>query len=51
MKAGDLDLRQKPFFLNDGAIIGVRICYENTTEDDFQTDADLIAKSEFNLLK
>jgi hypothetical protein len=51
VKAGNMDLRKFPHFLNDGDIIGVRIGAENTNqEDDFQTDADLIAKSEFNLI-
>lgn len=52
VKAGNMDLRKFPHFLNDGDIIGVRIGAENPNkEDDFQTDADLIAKSEFNLIK
>jgi hypothetical protein len=45
-------MRKYPWFLNDGDIIGVRVERENIDKsDDFQTDADLIAKADFNLLK
>jgi hypothetical protein len=52
VKAGNIDLRLYPWFLADGDIIGVRIERDNTdAQDDFQTDADLIAKADFNLIK
>ena len=48
VKAGNMDLRKYPHLLADGSIIGVRIDKENVDKnDDFQTDADLIAKAEF----
>ena len=46
-----MDLRRFPVFLQDGDIIGVRVerdIKEGET-DDWQTDADQIAKEEFNL--
>ena len=52
VKAGNIDLRKYPFFLADGAIFGFRLDKDNGDKsDDFQTDADLIAKAEFNMLK
>mmetsp|Transcript_2324 Transcript_2324/g.3971 ORF Transcript_2324/g.3971 Transcript_2324/m.3971 type:complete len:136 (+) Transcript_2324:222-629(+) len=49
VKLANLDLRKYPVFLQDGDIIGVRLERENPDKtDDFQTDEDLIAKSEFN---
>ena len=43
-------MRKYPWFLSDGDIIGVRIERENLDKsDDFQCDADLEAKAEFNL--
>ena len=46
-----MDLRKYPYLLQDGDIIGFRLEKENGPEivDDFQTDLDLINKSEFNL--
>ena len=46
-----MDLRKYPFLLQDGDIIGFRLEKENVPEiqDDFQTDQDLINKSEFNI--
>ena len=48
-----MDLRKYPFLLQDGDIIGFRLEKENISDinDDFQTDQDLINKSEFNLNK
>jgi hypothetical protein len=52
VKAANIDIRKFPLFLQDGDIIGVRIERENPDkDDDFQTDADLIAKADFNLIK
>jgi hypothetical protein len=48
--AADFDLRKFPFMLNDGDIIGVRIdSEEGASTDDFQTEADRIAKEEFRI--
>ena len=47
--AADLDLRKFPFMLNDGDIIGMRLDNEEgAATDDFQTEADTIAKEEFS---
>ena len=48
VKASDLDLKQFPFLLKDGDIIGCRLESENADKsDDFQTDQDLIDKADF----
>lgn len=48
--AADLDLRKFPFMLNDGDIIGIRLDNEEgAATDDFQTEADTIAKEEFRI--
>ena len=45
-------MRKYPWFLADGDIIGVRFEKDNINkDDDFQTDEDLIAKADFNLIK
>lgn len=52
VRASNIDLRKYPHFLGDGDIIGVRLGSEDPTKtDDLQTDADIIAKADFNLLK
>ena len=52
VRAGNIDIRKYPWFLQDGDIIGLRIERENVDkQDDFQTDADLIAKADFNMIK
>ena len=49
-KAHQIDLKNFPFLLKDGDIIGVRVESENADHsDDFQTEHDLIAKSEFEV--
>jgi hypothetical protein len=43
-------MRKFPFLLTDGDIIGVRIESEEGAEtDDFQTEADQIAKEDFRI--
>ena len=45
-------MRKYPWFLADGDMIGVRLERDNKDkEEHFQTDADLIAKADFNLIK
>jgi len=53
VKASNLDIRKFPWFFADGDVVGVRLERENTgpEKDDFQTDLDLIAKADFNLIK
>ena len=51
VKMSNVDLRQAPFFLADGDIIGVRMERDNKSKDDWQTDEDEIAKAQFNLMK
>lgn len=52
VKVTNIDLRNYPHFLADGDIIGVRLGKDDPqSQDDFQTDADLITKAEFNLMK
>ena len=49
-KAGQIDLKSFPFLLKDGDILGVRLESENPDgNDDFQTEADLISKAEFDV--
>lgn len=44
-KAGNADLKKKPFFLKDGDIIGIRFESENKEgKDDFQTEEDKLLK-------
>jgi len=48
--ASEFDMRKFPFLLTDGDIIGVRIESEEGAEtDDFQTEADQIAKEDFRI--
>ena len=52
VKASHVDPRKFPHFLQDGDIIGVRLGSDDLQKtDDLQTDADIIAKADFNLLK
>ena len=49
-KADKIDLKSFPFLLKDGDILGVRLESENIDkQDDFQTEADLIAKADFDI--
>ena len=48
----NFDLRKFPFLLCDGDIIGVRVDSEEGAEtDDFQTEADLLAKEDFKIFQ
>jgi len=48
--ASEADLRKAPFLLKDGDIIGIRVDTEAGAEaDDFQTEADAIAKEDFRI--
>ncbi len=50
MLASEIDLRKAPFLLKDGDIIGIRDDTEPEAEkDDFQTEADAIAKEDFRV--
>jgi hypothetical protein len=50
MAASDIDLRKMPFLLKDGDIVGVRVNTEAGADlDDFQTEADAIAKEDFRV--
>ena len=52
MALGQADLRQMPFLLKDGDIIGVRFENENLLEtDDFQIEEDKVKKEQFRILK
>lgn len=52
VKAANTDLRNFPHFLADGDIIGIKFGKDDPAgSDDFQTDQDLINKSEFAMLK
>ncbi len=46
--ASEVDLRKFPYLLKDGDIIGLRV-EEEGCEDDFQTEADQVAKEEFRI--
>lgn len=48
----EFDMRKFPFLLSDGDIIGVRVESESGADaDDFQTEADAVAKEEFRVLQ
>jgi len=48
--ASQVDLRKMPFLLKDGDIIGIRVDTELAADtDDFQTEADAIAKEDFRI--
>ncbi len=48
--ASEVDLRKMPYLLKDGDIIGIRVNTESGAEtDDFQTEADAIAKEDFRI--
>jgi ubiquitin carboxyl-terminal hydrolase 40 len=50
LPAAEQDLRKPPYMLKDGDIIGLRVdSEEGAHEDDFQTEADQIAKEEFRV--
>lgn len=51
VKIANVDLRQQPFHLSDGDIIGVRLEKDNKDGDDWQTEEDEIAKAQFDLIK
>ena len=46
----NFDLRKFPFLMNDGDIIGLREDSE-PLDDDFQTEADTVAREEFRVLQ
>ena len=48
--ASEIDLRKIPFLLKDGDIVGIRVNTEAGADtDDFQTEADTIAKEDFRI--
>ena len=51
-KLADLDVKRDPILLNDGCHIGVRVLLgpQAEMEDDYMTEADLVAGEEFRIL-
>jgi hypothetical protein len=48
----NFDLRKFPFLINDGDIIGLRVdTDEGAPQDDFQTEADSLAREEFRVFQ
>ena len=49
MRLGDINVKQNPILLRDGDHIGVLV--DASGADDMQTEADKVAKEEFEVLQ